>query len=49
MLEVSHIVVVDMARHGGKFLGHQVLQCPSMEIRVSYVYVLLIFLIYLTF
>jgi hypothetical protein len=50
MLEVSHIIVVDMeGRHGEKFLGHQVLQCPSMEIRFSCVYVLLIFSICLTF
>ena len=43
MLEFTQIIVVHMeGRHGGKFIGQLVMQSPSMKLRVSCVYVLLI-------
>jgi hypothetical protein len=42
-LELSQIVAIDMqGKNGGKLVGHMVKQSPSMKLRVSYVYVLLV-------
>jgi len=50
MLEFSQIVTIDMEeRHEGKFTGHVVMQSSSLKLRVSCVYVLLIFLIGMSF
>jgi hypothetical protein len=38
MLKYSMIVVVDMEkRHGGQFVNHVMLKCPSIKLRVTYV------------
>ena len=50
MLEFSQIVTIDMEeRHEGKFTGHVVMQSSSLKLWVSCVYVLLIFLIGMSF